>query len=118
MSRRPVLLYDADCRFCRFVARTVLRLDRRERIALLPLQDSEAPPLLPGLDEAQRLSSIHLVEPDGRRSSRGAALSRLITHLGVPGAGRLLGHVYEPVARRRRGLGRGVPDGRAPRRYP
>jgi predicted DCC family thiol-disulfide oxidoreductase YuxK len=118
-SSRPVLLYDGACRFCRFVARAAVRLDRGERIAFLPLQDSEATSLLPGLDEAERMASIHLVEPDGRRFSRGAALSRLITHLRLPHFfARLLGRAYDPIARRRNRLGRAVPDGRAPRRYP
>jgi predicted DCC family thiol-disulfide oxidoreductase YuxK len=117
-SSRPVLLYDGACRFCRFVARAAVRLDRGERIAFLPLQDSEATSLLPGLDEAERMASIHLVEPDGRRFSRGAALSELITHLRMPLPARLLGRVYDPIARHRDSLGRAVPDGRAPRRYP
>jgi hypothetical protein len=74
--------------------------------------------LLGDLPEEARRGSIHLVEPDRRRFSRGAALTRLVSHLGAPGAGRVLGRVYEPVARHRGRLGRHVPDGRAPRRYP
>ena len=114
---QPSLLYDSDCRFCRFVARTVLRLDRHDRVAYLPLQDSEAKRLLADLDEAQRMGSIHLVEPDGQLASGGAALARLLGHLGVPPRpARLLGLLYGPVARARRMLGRLVPDGPAPRR--
>ncbi len=113
---RPALLYDGDCRFCRFVARVVLRLDRHERVALARLQDAEAATLLPGLSEEERLGSIHLVE-NGRVSSRGEALTELSRRLGLP-APKLLGRAYEPVAQRRRALGRLVPDGPAPRRYP
>jgi predicted DCC family thiol-disulfide oxidoreductase YuxK len=115
---RPVLLYDADCRFCRFVARAFVCLDRHERVAFLPLTDPEAKALLPGLTEEQRLASIHLVEPDAVRSSRGEALTRLIRHVGVPVPARLLSAVYTPIARARGVLGRLVPDGPAPRRYP
>jgi len=118
MGRRPVLLYDADCRFCRFVARTVVRLDREERVAFLPLQDDEARGLLADLPEAERMASIHLVEPDGQRYSRGAALTRLIRRLGLPAPAKLLGHAYDPIARNRGKFGKHVPDGRAPRRYP
>ena len=119
MAARPVLLYDADCHFCRFVARTFVRLDRNERVAFLPLGDPRAPALLPGLSEAERTASIHLVEPDGQRLSRGAALAGLLDQLGLPALpARLLARVYGPVARRRSALGRLVPDGPAPLRYP
>ena len=115
---RPVLLYDAGCRFCRFAARTVVRLDRHERIAFLPFDDPEALPLLGDMPDEARTGSIHLIDPDGRRFSRGAALTRLITHLGAPAPARTLGRAYEPIARNRGKFGKHVPDGRAPRRYP
>ena len=115
---RPVLLYDSDCRFCRFVARALVRLDRDECVAFLPLTDPAARALLPELTVEQRMASIHLVEPDAGHSSRGAALTKLIRHLGLPAPARLLGRVYTPVARARSVLGRLVPDGPAPRRYP
>jgi predicted DCC family thiol-disulfide oxidoreductase YuxK len=114
---RPVLLYDASCRFCRFAARTVERLDRDERIAFLPFDDAEAMPLLGDMPDDVRTGSIHLVEPGGTRFSRGAALTRLISLLGAPGS-RALGRAYEPIARNRGTFGKHVPDGRAPRRYP
>jgi predicted DCC family thiol-disulfide oxidoreductase YuxK len=117
MNERPVLLYDSGCRFCRFVARIVVRLDRHEHIAFLPIQDPQADPLLSDLTEGQRLASIHLVEPEGKRYSRGVALTRLIRHLGMP-APKVLGRAYDPVSRNRGKFGKHVPDGRAPRRYP
>jgi predicted DCC family thiol-disulfide oxidoreductase YuxK len=119
VGARPVLLYDADCKFCRFVARILVRVDRNERVAFLPLGASHAPALLPGLSEPERAASIHLVDPDGRRLSRGAALARLLVQLGLPALpARLLGLAYGPVARRRGILGRLAPDGPAPERYP
>jgi len=113
-----VLLYDGRCRFCRFAARTVVRLDREQRLAFLPLDDPEGMTLLAGLSDDERTGSIHLVEPGGARYARGAALARLIRHLGVPAPFGLLGLAYEPVARNRGRFGRRVPDGGAPRRYP
>jgi predicted DCC family thiol-disulfide oxidoreductase YuxK len=114
---RPSLLYDSNCRFCRFVARIVLRLDRHDRIAYLPLQDREARRLLPDLADAQLMASIHFVEANGQRASAGAAFARLLGHLGVPPRpARLLGLLYRPVARARGVLGRLVPNGPAPRR--
>ncbi len=113
---RPVLLYDADCRFCRFAARTVERLDRRGRLAFLPLGDDEATPLLAGVASVDRFSSLRLAVPDGRVLDRGAAAGAVFKHLGVPSAG--LERGYGAIARRRRLLGRLVPDGLAPRRFP
>jgi predicted DCC family thiol-disulfide oxidoreductase YuxK len=111
-------MYDAACRFCRFAARTILRIDRADRIAFLPFDDPEARPLLGDMPDETRTSSIHLVDPDGRVYSRGAALTRLISHLGGPATARALGRAYEPIARNRGRFGKHVPDGRAPRRYP
>jgi len=119
MPERPVLFFDASCRFCRFVARVLIRLDRRDRIAFLPLQDGEATRLLSDLTDAQRMASIHMVEPDGQSASAGAAFAALLGHLGVPRRpARLVGRLYGPGARARGIFGRLVPDGPAPRRYP
>jgi predicted DCC family thiol-disulfide oxidoreductase YuxK len=95
---KPVLLYDGGCRFCRFVARVVARVDRG-RYAYLPFDDPEAEPLLARLPEASRYASAHLVRPDGSVWSPSSAPYRL-------------------VARNRRLLGRLAPDRPGPRRYP
>jgi predicted DCC family thiol-disulfide oxidoreductase YuxK len=113
---RPVVLYDADCRFCRFAARTVGRLDRRGRLALLPLGDAEAEPLLAEVPAAERFSSLRLAEPDGRLLSRGPAVKAVAAHLGAWTGG--LDRAYDAIASRRSLLGRLVPDGLAPRRFP
>ncbi len=113
---RPVVLYDADCRFCRFAARSVERLDRRGRLALLPLGDAEAAPLLAGVPVGERFSSLRLAEPDGRLLARGAAVRAVLVQLGARSGG--LERAYDFVANRRGRFGRLVPDGKAPRRYP
>ena len=104
--RRPLLLYDAGCRFCRWVARVVVAADRRERLALLPLSDTAAAPFLELLPEPERFMSWRLVRRDGSIAGYGGIRGRL------PDA------AYRLVARHRRTLGRVVPDGPAPRRYP
>jgi predicted DCC family thiol-disulfide oxidoreductase YuxK len=104
--RRPVLLYDAGCRFCRFVARLVVRLDVRERFAFLPLEDAEADRFLDPLPEDERSASWRLVRRDGSLLGYGGVRGR------VPDA------IYAFVARHRSFLGRLVPDGAAPRRFP
>jgi predicted DCC family thiol-disulfide oxidoreductase YuxK len=128
-AHRPVLLYDAECRVCRFAARVIVRVDRDRELAILPLLDPAAGPLLATLGDAERLASWRLT-----RAGAGAAPTGY--GAGVPGLllamrrtrwlGRLAQSVPAPVldaayglvARNRGRLGRVVPDGRAPRRYP
>jgi predicted DCC family thiol-disulfide oxidoreductase YuxK len=122
---RPVLLYDDGCRLCRFAARLVASVDRRGRVALLPLADEAAEPLVSTLPENERFGSWHLVRPGGRVSSRGAAGTDLLATLGherVAWAARsaepLAERAYALVAGHRDKLGRFVPNGPAPRRFP
>ena len=83
-----------------------MRLDRRERLAILPLDDLAAQPLLEALPEIERLASWRLARRDGS----------LVGYAGV--RGRIPDALYRAVAERRDLLGRLVPDGPAPRRYP
>jgi predicted DCC family thiol-disulfide oxidoreductase YuxK len=122
MRPRPTLLYDGGCRFCRFTARVVARLDRRRRLALLPFADPEASPLLEAIPENDRLASWHLVFPDGRRASRGRGIVDLLRVFPAtrPLAPLLrplpLDALYDLISRHRHRLGRLLPDGRPPRR--
>jgi predicted DCC family thiol-disulfide oxidoreductase YuxK len=117
---RPVLLYDGACRFCRFAARAIVRLDRGERLALLPFDDKAAGTLLERVPEGERTRSIHLVDSGGSARSGGDALAAMIDRLGLlpHRVSGLVARLYKPVARRRSELGPRVPDGEAPRRYP
>jgi predicted DCC family thiol-disulfide oxidoreductase YuxK len=118
---RPVLLYDGDCRLCRFVARGIVRLDRPETLAVLPFDDPAAQRLLATVPEADRETTWHLVQ-DGGRASGGAGVAELLgllpaTRPLAPLLRRLpLASIYGFVSSRRGRLGRFVPDGPAPRR--
>jgi predicted DCC family thiol-disulfide oxidoreductase YuxK len=125
--RRSALLYDAECRLCRFTARTVTRLDRRKELAIIPLQDDDAAQLLAAVPVNERLASWRVVSTDGGTlAGFGAGAVPLMRAMGFTRAARLLDRVpddtldriYGAVARRRGRLGRLVPDGPAPRRYP
>ncbi len=70
------------------------------------MADSEAAKYLAALPEDERLASWRLVRQDGS----------LVGYAGV--RGRLPDALYGLVARHRELLGRVVPDGPAPRRYP
>ena len=126
-ARRPVLLYDAECRLCRFAARAIVRLDRDAELAVLPLQDDDAAGLLSRLPEEERLASWRLVRPGGDIAGEGRGapellsalrLTRPIARLVQLVPPRALDATYRLVAGNRRRLGRLVPDGPTPRRFP
>jgi predicted DCC family thiol-disulfide oxidoreductase YuxK len=71
---QSVILYDADCGFCRWSVARILRRDRNGDFRAVALQSPEADRLLPGMDEERRLSSWHVVTPEGRVYSAGAGL--------------------------------------------
>lgn len=111
---RYVVLYDEECGFCRWALDRLLRWDRRENLRAAPIQSDEGDRLLGDLSERARLSSWHLVTPDGRRHSGGAAsapLARLLP-FGAPVAllaeafPRITDRLYRWVARNRETLGR------------
>ena len=87
-----MILYDADCGFCRWSLAKLLAWDRRGLLRPVALQEPEAALLLEDLDEQQRMASWHLVRDDGSRVSGGTALPALLALL--PG-GRPLAAVLE-----------------------
>ena len=109
--------------------RVVARLDRHQELALLPLGDEEAGHLLASVPEEERGQCWWIVLRDGtvvRGDEGGGVLLLEEVHLTGP-LGRALRAVrLSPVvdtfdrvlARYRSRLGRIVPDGPAPRRYP
>lgn len=125
---RPVMLYDGDCRLCRFAARVVAALDRDEALAFLPLADPKAAPLLETVPAVERNERWWLVSRGGpipgdagggvallRELRLTRPLGRLVARLGVSRAVDLL----DLAATRNRGwLGRLVPNGPGPRRFP
>ena len=114
MERDHVLLYDADCGFCRWSLDKILARDRDRRIRPVPLQSAEADTLLPGMDRDTKMASWHLVTPHGTVYSAGDAVAPLMTLLprGAPVAGvakvspGLTRAAYRLVARNRTRFGR------------
>jgi predicted DCC family thiol-disulfide oxidoreductase YuxK len=111
---RHVVLYDEDCGFCRWSVDRLLRWDRYGRLRAAPIQGEEGDRLLADLTEADRLASWHLVTPDGRRYSGGAAtgpMARLLP-AGAPVAllaetfPRTTERIYRWVARNRDAIAR------------
>jgi predicted DCC family thiol-disulfide oxidoreductase YuxK len=118
MATPWILLYDADCGFCRWSLGWVLRGDRRRRIEAVALGTRQADALLPHLTDEERAASWHLAAPDGRRWSAGYAappLLRLLPGGRVPA--RLLGaapeltdRAYRWVADHRSTLSKLIPE--------
>lgn len=115
MADRTLLFWDADCGVCTFFRNVVLRLDLRGGIVSIPIGSREADPYLGDLDEDRRWGSMHVVSPDGTRSSEGPALLHLMTALpllrGVGGVlesrdrgVRLASRIYGFTVRLREGL--------------
>lgn len=80
-TAQSVLLYDADCSFCRWSLDKILAWDRARRLRPVPIQSEEGSRLLAPIAPEARLDSWHLVGPDGRVFSAGAAappLARLL----------------------------------------
>lgn len=111
---RAVILYDADCGFCRWSLQRILGWDRHDRLRPVALQDPEADRLLGGMSREQKMGSWHLVMPDGTVHSSGAAVPPLMRLLpgGTPFAvvastfPRSTDTLYRWVARNRGTLGR------------
>jgi predicted DCC family thiol-disulfide oxidoreductase YuxK len=76
-----VLLYDDDCGFCRVTLALILVWDRSRRLRPLALQAPEADRLLGDMSPERRMDSWHLVAPDGRVASAGAAFPPLLGQL-------------------------------------
>lgn len=114
-----LVLYDGDCGLCKWLLAWLLRCDREGRLRPIALQRPETDVLLADLDPAERMASWHLVSPDGKRVSAGAALPSLLGLLpgGRPPAAalgrfpRLTNAGYRWVASHRVGISRFVPRG-------
>ena len=119
-SIRPqqwLVLYDGDCGLCKWLLAGLLRFDCAGRLRPVALQRPEAEALLVDLGPAERMASMHLVAPDGTRSSAGEAMPSLLRLLSggrLPAAvlerfPRLTSWGYQWVATHRIGISRFVP---------
>jgi predicted DCC family thiol-disulfide oxidoreductase YuxK len=112
-----LVLYDGDCGFCKWLLAGLLRFDRAERLQPVALQRPQAEALLADLEPDKRMASMHVIAPEGTRTSAGEALPALLGLLSggrVPAAvlgrfPRLTGAGYRWVATHRIGISRFVP---------
>jgi predicted DCC family thiol-disulfide oxidoreductase YuxK len=111
-----IVLYDADCGFCRWAMALALRLDGRQLLVPVPIQSSLGSELLADLTPGDRLAAAHVIGEQGSRRSGGAAAAevlraidrtRLLARL-ARSSPRATNWLYDAVARRRTLLGRFV----------
>lgn len=125
LSRRPVLLYDGDCGFCRDAVEQLRRWDTHRALEYVPSKDRARLHWLPPLSKAALDRAMHLVLPDGHVYSGARALVALLPLLPagrllalpfrLPGAEALADRLYAWIAARRHRLGCG--SGKCGRRY-
>jgi predicted DCC family thiol-disulfide oxidoreductase YuxK len=118
-----IILYDGECRFCRWAVAWALDRDERRAVHVAPIQSSTGARLLADIAPAERLREVHVVHDDGRRESGGTAARAVLSAL--PSTRRLArladlspratDALYAFVADHRGQFGRLVPD-RAKRR--
>lgn len=116
---RLVVLYDEDCRWCRWSVARLVAFDRDRRLRLVPIQGEEGESLLAGVPESERLASAHAVNREGRVYSGGDAAAPIASVLpalsfgapllrAIPGPTRA---AYRLVADNRSRLGSRLDDG-------
>jgi predicted DCC family thiol-disulfide oxidoreductase YuxK len=109
-----IVLYDAECGFCRWAMAWAMRRDSRHVLVAVPIQAPRGAELLVDLAPSERLRSAHVVRNDGVLRSGGAAAAEVMSVLPSTRAlGRLAGRLpvttallYSAVAARRRSFGR------------
>jgi len=105
----PTLIYDGNCGFCRRWVGRVRRLDRRNVVRYLTLQDAAAEEVS-GRRTEHLQQAVHLVRPDGVVFAGAAAARELLATLpggwlpygilGLPGLLTVSARAYAWVARR------------------
>ncbi len=111
-ASRPVLLYDGDCRFCRFCVKRIQIMDMYARYRYTPYQSiPQLASIHPSLTLAMCRREVILVEPSGKIRGGIDALRRMslnlpmmylwIPLLYLPGMGILGSAIYRVIARNR-----------------
>jgi predicted DCC family thiol-disulfide oxidoreductase YuxK len=109
-----IVLYDADCGFCRWAMAWAVRRDTGRVLVAVAIQSARGCELLAEIPTSERLRSAHTVAADGRVRSGGAAAADVLSALertralgrlarGLPRTTALL---YTAVATRRASFGR------------
>jgi predicted DCC family thiol-disulfide oxidoreductase YuxK len=113
-SGRVIVLYDADCGFCRWAMAWAVRHDHRHVLVTVAIQSPLGCELLADVLPSDRLRSAHVVRDDGSRRSGGAAAAEVLSVLAPTRVLGRLAHslprttalLYGVLAARRQSFGR------------
>ena len=115
-ARRPILLYDGSCGFCRRCVALLIRLDSERRVARIDMTSPAAEPMMSTISPTRRQQSLHVIRPDGRVLHAGVALRAVLCQVQPeaswrsvgywPLVGLLIDRTYDLVAWLRGPLGR------------
>jgi predicted DCC family thiol-disulfide oxidoreductase YuxK len=76
-----IVLYDADCGFCRWAMAWAVRRDHCHVLVTMPIQSPLGSELLVDVAPSERLRSAHVVRDDGCRRAGGAAAADVLSVL-------------------------------------
>ena len=117
--RRPILLYDGSCGFCRRSVAILVRLDPERRVARVDMTSALAGSLMTTISPERRRQSLHVIRPDGRVLHAGVALRAVLCQVQPEARWRSVGYwplvpllidrAYDLVAALRGPLGRVTP---------
>ncbi len=95
-AKQSLVVYDAECGFCRRTVAKLRTLDRSGRLRFRPLQDEALYRDEPRLSRAACQRTLHLVTEDGVIHAGGDAFRETMTRVG---AGRVTWVLRLPLAR-------------------
>jgi len=106
-----VVIYDHSCRICRTTVAWLNRLDGRDRVAYLPLQDERVGRRYEDLSRSELEKHVYVIDVKGQRWSGAAAVRRLsrkipalwplVPLLHLPGSMPIWNWLYKQISRRR-----------------
>jgi predicted DCC family thiol-disulfide oxidoreductase YuxK len=91
-----IVLYDADCGFCRWAMAWAVRRDHHHGLVTVPIQSPLGSEMLVDVFPGERLSSARVLGDDGCRRSGGAAAAEVLS---VLPATRTLGRLARSLPR-------------------
>jgi predicted DCC family thiol-disulfide oxidoreductase YuxK len=113
--KKPVVIYDGECRFCVSQIARIKGLDRNGEFEYLPRQDPSADERFPVLGSVDFNSGLRLIEPDGSTFAGADAFYHMARRLPstrafawfyhVPGVKPMAHMIYAWIAANRKKLG-------------
>ena len=111
VTKVPIVIYDADCRFCESSRQWISRWDRKQLFRFIHFEDAEAHRLQPDLIDVGCLEAFRLIDEGGRAWEGERAAIEIVRRLpcgrpiawllSLPGVYQLAGKSYQWIAANR-----------------